>query len=216
MGITIYFKGQLENNNMIHTFIEDLTDIAETLNWEYEVLDEDWSKPSTAKLSQIKNGIEITGHLSLKGICINLHPDCESLMFYFNSKGILTTPISTILVNEKQIKKENAYNSVKTQFAPPDIHITIIKLLKFLKRRYIHDLNVVDEGEYWESEDKKKLIKKLNQINDAMNRIEKILSDLDVEHIQQCSSEQLAKILEDRLKEDLKNERSAGTTPERT
>ncbi len=51
MGITIYFKGHLENNNMIHSFIEDLTDIAETLNWEYEVLDEDWSKPSTAKLS---------------------------------------------------------------------------------------------------------------------------------------------------------------------
>ncbi len=51
----------------------------------------------------------------------------------------------------------------------------------------------MDEGEYWESEDKKKLIEKINQLNDAMDRIEKVLSDLDVEHIRQCSSEQLAK-----------------------
>ena len=44
-----------------------------------------------------------------------------------------------------------AWVSVKTQFDSPDTHIWIIGLLKYLKKRYIANLEVRDEGEYWET-----------------------------------------------------------------
>ena len=45
MGITISFQGTLKNTSMVQPLLEELIDISETLNWEWQVLDEDWSKP---------------------------------------------------------------------------------------------------------------------------------------------------------------------------
>ncbi|MBL7128665.1 MAG: hypothetical protein ISS16_06735 [Ignavibacteria bacterium] len=203
MGITIHFQGKLKNTLLINSFKDELIDISEIMNWECQALDEDWSKPATAKLSKKKDGFEIVGHLPLKGVHINIHPDSEPLSLYFDAEGCLTTPILIVLINEGRVSKENSYNSVKTQFAPPDVHISIIKLLKYLKKRYIPNLRVVDEGEYWESDDKEKLIEKMDFLKDKMDMIEGILSSIDPDIISKCSSEQLAKILEERLKKYL-------------
>ena len=200
MGITIHFQGKLKNTQQINSLMEELIDIADTMKWKWQSFDEDWSKPATVKSSTDKNGFEITGHLPLKGIRINLHPDSEPLSIYFDKEGNLTTPMSVVLVNEGKMKPGNLYSSVKTQFAPPDVHISIIKLLKYLKKRYIPNLKVIDEGEYWESEDKEKLIEKMAFLRNAMDKVEEILSSLDQKLIHQCSSEQLADILEERLK----------------
>lgn len=188
---------------MIHSLIDELSDISKTLNWEWQVLDEDWSKPSTAKLSYKEYGAEITGDLSLKGISMNLHPECEPFALYFDSQGMLTTPMSLILVSEGRIKKENSCSSVKTQYAPPDVHISIIKLLKYLKKRYIPDLHVDDEGEYWKNGDREKLIEKMGFLNDKMEFLEGILSDIEIENADQYSSEQLAERLEEELRKRL-------------
>jgi hypothetical protein len=203
MGITIHFQGQLKNTHLIDSSKEELNDISEIKNWEWQDLDEDWSKPSTAKLSENKDRLKIIGHLSLKGVQINIHPDSEPLSLYFDAEGNLTNPMSVILKNAGKISTKNSYNSVKTQFAPPDVHISIIKLLKYLKKRYIPNLRVIDEGEYWESEDKEKLIEKIAFLKDKMDMVEGILSSLDPKIISKCSSEQLAKILEERLRKYL-------------
>ena len=203
MGITIHFQGKLKNTDLINSIKEELIDISEIMKWEWQALDEDWSKPSTAKLSRNKDVVEIVGHLPLKGVQINIHPDSEPLSLYFDVEGNLIEPIAMVLINEGKISKENSYNSVKTQFAPPDVHISIIKLLKYLKKRYIPNLKVNDEGEYWESEDKEKLIEKIAFLKDKMDMVEGILSSLDPKIISKSSPEQLAKILEERLKKNL-------------
>lgn len=203
MGITISFQGTLKNTSLVQPLLEELTDIADTLNWEYDILNEDWSKPSTAALTYNDNGAEIIGDLSLKGISISLHPDCESLDLYFDSEGNLTTPMSTVLLNEGKITKDKLFSSVKTQFAPPDIHISIIKLLKYLKKRYIPDLTVFDEGDYWETGDKEILIRKISFINEKLDTLQEIIFDIEIENADQYSSEQLAKILEEKLRKGL-------------
>ena len=203
MGITIHFQGKLKSTQLINSFKEELIDISEIMNWECQAFDEDWSKPATAKLSKKKDEFEIVGHLPLKGVQINIHPDSEPMSLYFDADGVLTDPIVMVLINEGKISKENSYNSIKTQFAPPDVHISIIKLLKYLKKRYIPNLRVIDEGEYWESEDKDKLIEKMDFLKGKMDMVEGILSSIDPEIISGCSPEQLAKILEERLKKHL-------------
>ncbi|MFQ5603926.1 MAG: hypothetical protein ACE5HS_11720 [bacterium] len=197
MGIAIHFRGHLQDTSMINSLIDELAEISEALNWKWQVLDEDWSKPASASLSVKENEAEISGHLPIKGINIKLHPDCEALSLYFDSQGRLTDPMSVILEREGKIKKEQSYCIVKTQFAPPDVHISIIKLLKYLKKRYIHDLEVIDEGEYWESENTEELIKKIALINDNLDRLEEIFFELNLEN---CYSEQLTIILEKNLK----------------
>jgi len=49
--------------------------------------------------------------------------------------------------------------STKTQFGknPVDTHIKIVELLDFIKQNYMPDLRVVDDGDYWETRNRKML-----------------------------------------------------------
>ena len=117
MGITIHYKGKLENLELLPSFMEELIDISRIMHWRWQVLDEDWSKPSTAQLRVSKEAATITGDLGLKGISIDAHPDCESLSLFFMADGILAMPMSVVMYNEGSIAKDNVWNSIKTQFA---------------------------------------------------------------------------------------------------
>lgn len=203
MGITIHFAGQLNDLQEVHAVMDDLIDISKTMQWEWTSLDEDWNKPASAKLSVSGTRAEITGHLGLKGVLININPDCEPLQIYFDSKGNLQTPVGMVLLLEERLKPGKSYTSVKTQFAPPDIHIAIINLLKFLKNRYISDLEVFDEGEYWESGDRDLLMEKMAHIKQGMDILEEALNTMDVKNLEQYTPEEMAKLLEEILKKKL-------------
>ncbi|MBN2009698.1 hypothetical protein JW960_10180 [candidate division KSB1 bacterium] len=204
MGVTIFFKGTLKNTNLIDSFIDEMTDIAQTMKWEYQILDDDWSQPATATLSFDEGRGEITSDLGLKGISISLHPGCESLPLYFNADGALRTPMSVIMINDGTMKPETASNFVKTQFAPPAVHISIVKLLKYINKVYVPDLTVMDESDYWETEDRDTLIQRTGFLNKKLDQIGDTLNSIDNQEIKNCSPEQLAEILERRLKQFLK------------
>ncbi|MBN2355773.1 hypothetical protein JXO59_06645 [candidate division KSB1 bacterium] len=201
MGITIHFQGSLKDTNQVKELVEEMVDISKSLEWEWQVLDEDWTMPMTARLVHSKDGAEIIGHLPIKGISINIHPDCEPLMLFFDSNGAITTPISMILFDEGKIERNAISSSVKTQFAPADIHITIIKLLKYLKKRYIPDLNVIDEGEYWQSEDEEQLMKKQAFLNEKIDAVKDVLSTIKKD--KNYTAERLADLIEKILKKRL-------------
>ena len=200
MGITIHYQGQLKSTKLINRFKEEIMDISRIMKWKWQVLDEDWSYPATAQLSSHDDKLEIIGHLPLKGIQIEIHPECEPLSLFFNAEGKLMTPILMVLINEGKITDDNLFVSVKTQFAPPDVHISIIKLLRYLKKRYILNLKVIDEGDYWDTDDKQKLIEKMTFLQDKIEKVSDIFASMDLEKLSQFSSEQLAKILGERLK----------------
>lgn len=203
MGITIHFKGKIEDLNQVHPLIEELVDISKVMNWKYQIMDENWLEPSNAKLVHNKRGLKLVGHLGLKGISINLHPNSEQFAIYFNSNGNLTCPIHVVLVNEGKSTQEKASHSVKTQFAPPEVHIYIINLLKYLKKKYIPNLDVYDEGGYWDNGDKDQLIQRLDSINKAMDILENELNKLDTKLSGKKSSDELLKILEEIIKKKL-------------
>ncbi|NWG28500.1 MAG: hypothetical protein HXY48_08200, partial [Ignavibacteriaceae bacterium] len=92
---------------------------------------------------------------------------------------------------------------IKTQFAPPEIHIAIVKLLKYLKNKYIANLEVIDEGGYWETEDKELLIKNISFLNRKMDQVEEIISSI-VDDLNQLSKEEAIILLEKTLREKLK------------
>ena len=200
MGITIYYKGKLKNKDEVYSLKDDLVDFAETMNWEWHALDNDWDKPASAELDVKARRAEIKGHLPLKGVSLQLHPNCETLTLYFDQEGRLMDPIGLIMIREGRLKPQSAYLSVKTQFAPPEVHISIIKLLEFLKNRYIPDLEVMDEGGYWESRDEAALRKSISFLNEQMDRMEEILSTIGREEVKGLSTEELARLIEQKLK----------------
>ena len=107
------------------------------------------------------------------------------------------------MVNEGSIKEEEAFLSVKTQFAPAEVHIAVVNLLRFLKKRYIPNLEVHDEGGYWETSDKEKLIEKMKFLDEKMDLVAKTLSEIQIENARDLSLEELAKIIEEKLKKKL-------------
>ena len=61
--------------------------------------------------------------------------------------------MNDLLVQEGVLALDDAWVTVKTQFLPANMHVTIIGLLKYIKEHHLPSLEVDDEGEYWETGD---------------------------------------------------------------
>lgn len=178
MGITIHYQGKINDTYLIDEFMAEIKDISNELNWKYDLIDDD--------------------ELNIKGILISPLQDCESLSFLFDkTNGILKDKI--ILVCNDLGDEHYKYNHTKTQFAPVTIHITIIKLLKYLKDKYLSDLIVTDEGDYWITGDAELLQSKFNFLEEMINVIARIFRK--VEKIPGESLEFLADRIEKTLTE---------------
>ncbi|NOY57406.1 MAG: hypothetical protein GXO75_00535 [Calditrichaeota bacterium] len=194
MGITIHYKGALKSVDMIAPLLEELVDIAETMEWDYTTLDEDFGQPNTAELVHDENGAEIIGNLPLKGISLSIHKKCESLQFFFDKNGILRDPIQ--MAFSQGHEEASSFLFVKTQFAPPDAHITIIKLLKYLSKKYFTEFEVYDEGNYWETEDENVLSEKLDFLTKKIDQVVEILKNVGDELRDADTPESLADKIE--------------------
>ncbi|MBW6533992.1 MAG: hypothetical protein K0B11_03205 [Mariniphaga sp.] len=100
---------------MADEFCEELEDIARTMDWKYNVINDDPdSKP-----------------FPVKGIVISPHEKSEPLVFMFDPEGNLRNAFMMQFLGEEP--DLTWYNHTKTQFAPIDVHIAIIKLMKYLQ-----------------------------------------------------------------------------------
>ena len=179
MGITIAYRGQLKSPALIDKICLELKEIANLLEWEYTILDEDFDRPTDIKLEVKENGCEIVGHLALKGIDLNVHKDCSSLSFFFDLNGILRDPVQ--MTEESNENEDLPFSFVKTQFASPGIHIIIVKLLRYLKEKYFQRFEVIDEGKYWETGDKDLLKEKMEFLSQKMNALAQALKNSWIE-----------------------------------
>lgn len=168
MGICIHYKGQLNNINFINSFIDELTAIANEMEWDTTLINEDLNAENAyiGEPGHIKNSVPV------KGIVLEIHPKAENLSFVFDKNGYMRDFRSLV------IDKNEPVCSIKTQFAPIDIHITVIKLLKYLKKKYINNLQVFDEGSYWETNDKILLAQKLDFLTMKLDELEGILNEI--------------------------------------
>jgi hypothetical protein len=64
-----------------------------------------------------------------------------------------------------------------TPFAPPDILITLVKFLRYLEEKYFQTLDVIDEGNYWETGDEDLLKEKMGFLSQKMDAVSQALED---------------------------------------
>ena len=91
MGVTIHYRGSLNNLQQIDKFIVELSDICNSMSWEYDVMDEDWSVPSNLEVDYEGEGVSLKGHAGLKGVSFVPHADCEPIRLTFDAKGQLNS-----------------------------------------------------------------------------------------------------------------------------
>jgi hypothetical protein len=182
MGITIYYRGSIEDLSLIEPIQGALVEFCQSMNWKYYLRNEDQREPFSAKIVHTAKGTEIKGHIPLRGISIESDPDNETLSILFNPDGRLSSFMQEILIHEGSLTWDQAWLFVKTQFGTVDAHIAIVKLLQYLKQSYIPALEVKDEGEYWETADKERLIARRGFIFGKMTQVEKALSAVNFDH----------------------------------
>lgn len=182
MGITIYYRGSIEDLSLIDPIQRVMVEFCQSMNWKYHLWNEDLSKPFNAKLVHIDKGAEIKGHIPLRGISIDSDPNNETLNLLFNPEGRLSSFLQEILLHDGTLTKDQDWVFVKTQFGTVDAHIAIVKLLQYLKQSYIPNLEVKDEGEYWETGDTEHLMGKRAFLFGKMAQVEKALSSIQFDH----------------------------------
>lgn len=183
MGITIHYQGKLNQPDLADAFCEELADISKTMEWKYNrINDEPDSEP-----------------VQLKGIIISPHEKSEPLVFTFDPEGYLRNAFMMRFADEEP--DFTWYNHTKTQFAPIEVHIAIIKLLKYLQLKYMDNLEVMDEGSYWDTGDENLLKQKIDFLNAKMNELAGLLETIPFD--KDDTAESLANKIEKLIKEKM-------------
>ena len=196
MGASIHYRGKMADISSIDVLCDELALVADKMGWTCTHLDDSWSKPADATIEVTEKGSQITGHLALKGIAFSISPKCESLRFFFDAAGNLCDPVSMTLICEGALKPEDVWIAVKTQFAGPETHIWIVGLLKYIQEHYLPELQVRDEGEFWETGNHETLKEKMNLINNKIDVISRQLSRVTGNHLEKLSADDLVSMIE--------------------
>lgn len=160
MGLSIHYTGTIHRIDAIPQLVEELTDIARSMGWEAQPINVD----------------EAAAHF--RGVILNPTGDCEPLSFIFDRQGRLRA-LMDLITEQVEPTEYSFFTATKTQFAEIETHVWIIGLLRYLKKRYLHDLEVKDEGEYWETEDLEKLREKKQFLQGRIDQFAEALSDAD-------------------------------------
>lgn len=177
MGVTIHYRGKLSPDHSIDEVIDHLKNLC----FEQEL--ECWTRDDevTAENYLAKEDIGA----QIKGIEINVHPDCETLSFTFDTKTRQLCDIWEQIGTGKKFTcgkdrwsadhkgKHKVKGSLfcKTQFAGAYAHIVVCRLLRELKDKFIPRLYVSDEGEYWQTGDIEKLKKNIGSLGEMIKAL---------------------------------------------
>ena len=181
MGITIYARGRLDRIGDIPSLIDDLKGVAGDHNWSYHVIDDDFeAQPSTepARRDPGPPAAKIEGSLGLKGIVLNVGSGVEPLSILFDRSGVLTDMLQQRSWLQADGGNER-FSLCKTQFGSIDSHIQVIGILDLVKRKYLSDLAVTDEGAFWESRDRRILAEKRVALGQYLRAAEKVIGNIE-------------------------------------
>jgi hypothetical protein len=182
MGLSIHYSGNIRRVALINDLTTETTDICESMNWNYRIIKE-------------------LGDEGLNGIVFSPE-NCEPVFLTFLPNGRMCSPISLL---NKDLYTLNGFDpdliyttSTKTQFAGPDTHIALLKLLRYLKEKYFGNFKLDDEGYYWGTNDEKILFQRFDEYNQTISAVKEVLTEMH--HIPGENAKSLANRIEDVLK----------------
>jgi len=171
MGLTIHYFAQISDLDLLPKLEDEIEDICLSLEWPSRRVDAEVDVPSqyVPLEPDASNG---NTPVHLRGISFT-PPDSETVSLVFTKTGRLTTTFKMIIADSMfEVSPDLVYGAfTKTQFAGPEVHIAIVKLLKYLEKKYFTKIKVEDEGDYWETMDEDVLLQQFDAYNKALDTV---------------------------------------------
>jgi hypothetical protein len=153
MGITIAYRGRLADCTRIEDFEDRLVDCALEMGALVRIW-RSWADDNPARM--------------VRGVILDLAPGQEATSLLLSPEGWLIG-LTDIQDAEEGRLKEAPWCFIKTQFGPVEGHVALVEVLAALKREFLPDLEVSDEGGYWETRDLAELVRKRSGIQRAID-----------------------------------------------
>jgi hypothetical protein len=166
MGITIHYRGKLDDLSRVEAIEDRLIDLTLALGGEVQV----WR--SMADVTP-QDGAE---RRMVRGLILNLDPGQETLSLLFSPEGWLT-PLWRIEEAEQGPFAEPPSCFVKTQFGSVVGHASVVELLSALRDEFLPQLEVTDESGYWDDRDPAKLAAAMERNAKAIDAFAAALDD---------------------------------------
>jgi len=172
MGLTFYYEGKLRDPQRIDELKKEVQEICISMKWPYQL----WPMKHLKKSDESKEGHHDL--YDLKGI--SLTPEnCEPLFLTFLPDGRLISPVFFMFSKGKKPEQSDFHLFTKTQYAGVQTHLALMKLLIHLKEKYFEELNVIDEGKYWETKDENILQNQFGLYGEALDKLAEVLLTID-------------------------------------
>jgi hypothetical protein len=137
MGVTIHFEGRLKDEASLDHVLTLTRRFCEERSWPYELINQ-----SCITLKRVRDEKDWEYIGPSKGIVVQPHENSEPFRLEFDKDNFLQ-------------------EYTKTQFAPIEVHIALVSLLRQLAAHFA-SLEVVDEGEFYDTNDQSTLEKNIN------------------------------------------------------
>jgi len=192
MGLSIHYKGRIRDYTAIDSLVAETADLCNSLDWPWQVFDTDKS------LLKPGDRAEQYSPYDVKGISFN-PPGCETTFLTFLPDGILCSPLALIFYEPQDKESFIEVVHTKTQYAGPEVHVALIRLLRYLSEKYFESFHLDDEGYYWETNDKQVLKEQFAAYHVIFESLSHALENL--KPVPGESAESLADRIEEILKE---------------
>jgi hypothetical protein len=148
MSVTIHYFGKLADPSVLPGLVEDFEEIARVSGWSFERVDHVFTREDGPS----------PGRLTLKGIRVTLAKTATPLLLTFDQEGHLAhiyyEPVSLeegTSSPRRLLHQVHTHTTLRAQ--DPQVHVTLVKLLDHLQKRFVPNLEVIDNSGYWYSRD---------------------------------------------------------------
>jgi hypothetical protein len=161
MGVSIHYRGALADLSRVEDFEDRVIDLVLAIGGNVRL----WRSADERDRSRM-----------VRGLIVDLAPGQEPTSLLLSPEGWLIHLIE-VQDAEKGVLPEPPWCSVKTQFGPIEGHVALVELLAALKAEFIPDLEVSDEGGYWERRDLNELRQKTAFVGQAIDALADALAN---------------------------------------
>jgi hypothetical protein len=153
MGVTIHYRGSLADVGRVEDFEDRVIDLALAVGGNVRL----WRSADDDDPSRV-----------MRGLILDLAPGQDTTSLLISPEGWFTSLFEIEDAQQGRLA-ERSWCFVKTQFGPIEGHVALVELLDAIKKEFAPNLEVSDEGGYWESRDVNELRQKIEFLNHAMD-----------------------------------------------
>lgn len=164
MGLTIHYRGTLDEMSCVEEFEDTFVRLAFAIG----------GKPRIYRSFANDNSGRV-----IRGVLINVAQGVDTLSLLLSPEGHFI-PLFEIESAKQAPVEQPPYCFVKTQYGTPLSHVCVVLLLKTIRERFAANLEVIDEGGYWETSDFQALVRQQVFLNETIETFSAKLSQFSL------------------------------------